>query len=74
MDKRTLLNEVMATCHSITYVDNNLVGDPLEVKMFESTNWQLIEKNSGANSAIAGEDIVMAYARPNQVSYNEKAV
>jgi hypothetical protein len=51
-----------------------LVGDPLEVKMFESTNWQLIEKNSGANSAIAGEDIVMAYARPNQVSYNEKAV
>jgi cation-transporting ATPase 13A3/4/5 len=29
----------MATCHSITYVDNKLVGDPLEVKMFESTNW-----------------------------------
>lgn len=65
LDKRILLNEVMATCHSITYVDNKLVGDPLEVKMFESTNWQLIEKNSGANSAIAGEDIVMAYARPN---------
>lgn len=55
----------MATCHSITYVDDKLVGDPLEVKMFESTNWNLIEKNSGANSAIAGEDIVMAYARPN---------
>ena len=56
----------MATYYSITYVDKNLVGDPLEFKMFESTNWQLIEKNSGANSAIAGEDIVMAYARPNQ--------
>ncbi|MFN9898274.1 MAG: hypothetical protein ACK55Z_05645 [bacterium] len=66
LDKRILLNEVMATYYSITYVDKKLVGDPLEFKMFESTNWQLIEKNSGANSAIEGEDIVMAYARPNQ--------
>ena len=56
----------MATYYSITYVDKKLVGDPLEFKMFENTNWQLIEKNSGANSSIAGEDIVMAYARPNQ--------
>ena len=52
-------------CHTLALAEGNLVGDPLEVKMFESTNWQLIEKNSGANSAIAGEDIVMAYARPN---------
>jgi magnesium-transporting ATPase (P-type) len=68
-DKRVILNEVMATCHSITYVDEKLVGDPLEVKMFESTKWKLIEKNQGANSAIAGEDIVMAYARPEKYNY-----
>lgn len=33
------MNEVMASCHSITTVDNELVGDPLEIKMFDSTDW-----------------------------------
>lgn len=32
-----LLTEAMATCHAITYVNNELIGDPLEIKMFEST-------------------------------------
>ena len=40
----------MATCHSITYVDEKLVGDPLEVKMFESTKWKLIEKKTPIKS------------------------
>ena len=30
------LVECMATCHSLTRVDGRLVGDPLDVKMFES--------------------------------------
>jgi magnesium-transporting ATPase (P-type) len=29
----------MATCHSLTIVENRVVGDPLDVKMFEFTNW-----------------------------------
>lgn len=38
-DRRQILNQVMASCHSITYVQDELVGDPLEIKMFESTKW-----------------------------------
>lgn len=30
----TLFLEALATCHSITYVNNELIGDPLDVKMF----------------------------------------
>ena len=41
--KTVQLNEAMACCHSITYVDGLLIGDPLEIKMFESTKWQLNE-------------------------------
>ena len=33
----------MASCHSITQVDEKLVGDPLEIKMFQLTGWQLDE-------------------------------
>ena len=29
----------MATCHSLTKIDGELVGDPLDMKMFEATNW-----------------------------------
>lgn len=33
----------MVTCHGITIIDNQLVGDPLDLKMFESTGWSLEE-------------------------------
>ena len=29
----------MATCHSLRSVDDELVGDPLDLKMFEFTGW-----------------------------------
>jgi cation-transporting P-type ATPase 13A2 len=33
----------MATCHSLRLIDNELVGDPLDVKMFEFTGWSYEE-------------------------------
>ena len=42
-DPRTLLLEGLASCHSITYVNGGLIGDPLDVKMFEATGWILEE-------------------------------
>ncbi|XP_076329570.1 polyamine-transporting ATPase anne boleyn isoform X2 [Tachypleus tridentatus] len=33
----------MASCHSLTILDQQLIGDPLDMKMFESTNWHLEE-------------------------------
>ena len=35
--------EAMATCHSISRVNGILIGDPLDCKMFEFTDWDLIE-------------------------------
>lgn len=29
----------MATCHSLTVIDGTLTGDPLDLKMFEATDW-----------------------------------
>lgn len=33
----------MAACHSITIINLQMVGDPLDLKMFESTKWVLDE-------------------------------
>ncbi|KAI9096937.1 hypothetical protein DFS34DRAFT_128468 [Phlyctochytrium arcticum] len=37
----------MSTCHSIKVVNGELIGDPMDVKMFEFTGWQ-IEESTGS--------------------------
>ncbi|KAJ5661616.1 uncharacterized protein N7477_009232 [Penicillium maclennaniae] len=39
----------MATCHSLRVVDGELLGDPLDVKMFEFTGWSYEEGGSHAS-------------------------
>ncbi|KAK2576200.1 hypothetical protein KPH14_008405 [Odynerus spinipes] len=40
------LFEGMLVCHSLTIIDGKLCGDPLDVKMFESTEWILEESDT----------------------------
>ncbi|XP_042231974.1 polyamine-transporting ATPase 13A3-like isoform X3 [Homarus americanus] len=40
----------MATCHSLTYLNGQLTGDPLDVKMFEATKWSLEEPTQGSSN------------------------
>ncbi|KAG9509642.1 putative cation-transporting ATPase 13A5, partial [Fragariocoptes setiger] len=35
----------LAACHSLTIIDHKLIGDPLDLQMFEATGWQLEEPN-----------------------------
>ena len=39
--KPLLMNEVMASCHSISIVKEQMLGDPMEIAMFQSTGWYL---------------------------------
>jgi len=41
--------ELMATCHSLTYVKGVVSGDPLDLRMFEATGWNLIEIGGTSN-------------------------
>ncbi|VDP92531.1 unnamed protein product [Echinostoma caproni] len=38
------LLECMSTCHSLTLIEGVLSGDPLDLKMFQSTKWEFIEE------------------------------
>lgn len=44
----------MATCHSLRIIDDNLVGDPLDFKMFDFTGWQFEE--GGEHKGIGEEE------------------
>lgn len=35
--------ELMAACNSITYINGKLDGDPLDLKLFNFTQWELVE-------------------------------
>lgn len=51
-----LLLSAMVTCHSITSIDGKLSGDPLDLKMFESTGWLLEEPETSEDNQF---DLVM---------------
>lgn len=57
----------MATCHSLHQVEGELLGDPLDVKMFEFTGWSFEESGHTITGAQDEEfvDVPSAVARPS---------
>uniref|UniRef100_T1H8S0 Cation-transporting ATPase n=1 Tax=Rhodnius prolixus TaxID=13249 RepID=T1H8S0_RHOPR len=39
----------MASCHSLTKIDGKLCGDPLDLSMFDSTDWDIEEPGNETN-------------------------
>lgn len=56
----------MATCHSLRVVEDELLGDPLDVKMFEFTGWSFEELAQKANVTDQEDDqnSPLSIARP----------
>ncbi|XP_053567847.1 probable cation-transporting ATPase 13A4 [Bombina bombina] len=48
----------LSSCHSIVAIDGELQGDPLDLKMFEGTQWEVKDFNSEANEIAASNLIV----------------
>ncbi|EFA04812.1 polyamine-transporting ATPase 13A3 isoform X2 [Tribolium castaneum] len=40
----------LVSCHSLTIIDKQIVGDPLDLKMFESTKWVMEEHDIADNN------------------------
>lgn len=56
----------MATCHSLRKIDDELVGDPLDVKMFDFTGWNYEEgeQKSGNNEDDPEQKLTPSVAKP----------
>ncbi|KAF2171020.1 hypothetical protein M409DRAFT_18993 [Zasmidium cellare ATCC 36951] len=56
----------MATCHSLRVVDDEFIGDPLDLKMFEFTGWQYEEGSeiTGTGEEEDDNSLTPSVARP----------
>ena len=43
------IKAAMACCHSLNYIEGEISGDPLDVKMYEATGWELEEVGEETN-------------------------
>ncbi len=59
---KVLFVEGLACCHALTRVDGKIIGDPLDIEMFNSTGWILDESESGQNDP---SEIISTYVMPN---------
>ena len=57
--------ECSACCHCLTYVKDNLVGDPIDVKMFEALGWYMKE-NDTSNGERNLDPLVLNYITPEK--------
>eukprot|EP00826_Nyctotherus_ovalis_P018309 TRINITY_DN15468_c0_g1_i13.p1 TRINITY_DN15468_c0_g1~~TRINITY_DN15468_c0_g1_i13.p1 ORF type:complete len:957 (-),score=308.46 TRINITY_DN15468_c0_g1_i13:525-3395(-) len=64
---KTLMVEALASCHSITRVDGELIGDPLDIEMFNSTGWILDEPEVGGDDP---NEMISAFVMPNEAQRN----
>ncbi|MCQ2821022.1 MAG: HAD-IC family P-type ATPase, partial [archaeon] len=62
-DLKEYFIECLATCHGNTVVKGKMIGDPIDVKMFQACGWQLKENIENKNNY---DSLVMAYVRPKK--------
>ena len=55
--------ECLACCQGITRVKDKIIGDPIDVEMFESTGWELIEEPEDTNNY---DPRIATYVRPKE--------
>ncbi|ODM97522.1 putative cation-transporting ATPase 13A3, partial [Orchesella cincta] len=59
----------MAACHSLTRIDDDLIGDPLDLKMFEWTGWELEEPGVADNEKY--DMVTPTIVRPGTAEVND---
>jgi len=61
---RLFFVECMATCHSITKVRDQLLGDPIDLKMFEASEWKIKEHSDYAfNISSDNQPLILNFVR-----------
>ena len=65
LDLNQFFIECLASCHTCCIINNKLIGDSIDVKMFESSNWDLIE-SSNQNNLDKTDTIISTYLRPKK--------
>lgn len=69
-DVNSYFIESLATCHSLTKVNDKLMGDPIDIRMFEATGWILNENLENEQNY---DSLITTFVRPgNEKDLKEK--
>ena len=55
-DLLKLYFECLTSCHCLSIINNKIIGDPIDVKMFQNTDWILEEKQNDNENNIKNKD------------------
>lgn len=55
VDVDNISNEVMAACHSLSFMNNKAVGDSLEVELLRASGWLISQDKTSTNLIISKE-------------------
>ncbi|KAJ5693339.1 cation-transporting ATPase [Penicillium macrosclerotiorum] len=74
LEKQRKIVYTMATCHSLRVVDDELLGDPLDVKMFQFTGWSYEEGGGHPSEQISPQfdTIIPSVAKPPITHFGER--
>ncbi|KAM9960008.1 hypothetical protein ACTFIW_007241 [Dictyostelium discoideum] len=62
---------LMASCHSLTVINGSVSGDPLEIKIFESTNSTILDAGTIGGSGQVISLVSTAFSSQDTISYLE---
>ena len=66
LDPDSMLLKLMSSCHSLQIVDEKIIGDPLDVEMFNFTGWSFLDYGEG----IGGSIISSVFRPPGSSPFN----
>lgn len=66
-DSKTPLLHALATCHALKLVNGELLGDPLDLRMFEFTKWDLEEGKETSKPPVPDAKKASRKAKPDRV-------
>ncbi|WRT67812.1 uncharacterized protein IL334_004786 [Kwoniella shivajii] len=67
---KTPLLYALATCHALKLIDGEVIGDPLDIKMFEYTGWTLDEGQSRPITSSSSSKNVSSHSTPKNNTEN----
>ena len=70
-DLNLLFVECLASCHSATIVNNTVVGDPIDINMFQSCDWKIYE-NQNNNELDNNKNITTFYRYKDEKNLDDK--
>lgn len=68
-DAKTPFMHALATCHGLKLVNGEIIGDPLDLRMFEFTKWTLEE---GKESSRPSQDTKRGAAKPTKKTKTDR--